>query len=114
MVRDDLERLLDDLTLGTLVFGIAIGWSLYSAAHGFAVFIDGLTTNIPSQDSPFSETIAGGGLTWAVGHHIVTLDALLIGLVELAVVVAAAVYLRARRSPASSDGSGPRTGELAP
>jgi hypothetical protein len=106
-MRDDLERLFDDLTLGTLVFGIAIGWSLYSVAHGFAVLIDGLTTHLSSREGPFSETVAGGGLSWSVGHHIVTLDALLIGLVELAVVVAAAVYLRARRSPASSDGSGP-------
>ena len=99
-MREDVERLLQDLTLGTLVFGIAIGWSLYSVAHGAAVFVDGLTTHLSSQDSPFSQTVSGGGLTWAVGHHIVTLDPLLIGLVELALVIAAAIYVNRRRASA--------------
>jgi hypothetical protein len=92
-VREDVEKLLRDATIRTLALGIAIGWSLYSVAHGFGIFIDGLTTHLPSQDGPFSQTVAGGGLTWAVGHHIVTLDPLAIGLVELALVVAAAAYL---------------------
>ena len=99
-MHEDVEKLLQDLTLGTLVFGIAIGWSLYSVAHGAAVFIDGLTTHLSSQDSPFSQTVSGGGLSWAVGHHIVTLDPLLIGLVELAVVMTAAVFVNKRRASA--------------
>jgi hypothetical protein len=40
------------------------------------------------------------GLTWTVSNHIITLDALAVGLIELAVAVGVVVYLR-RRDPAS-------------
>ena len=95
-MRGDLEELFQDITLGTLAFGIAIGWSMFSVAHGFAIFADGLTTHLASQEGSFSPTVSGGGLTWEVGHHIVALDSLVIGLVELALVVAAAAYLKNR------------------
>jgi hypothetical protein len=99
-MREDFEKLIQDTTLGTLAFGIAIGWSLFSVAHGLAIFVDGLTTHLSSQEGPFSQTVSGGGLTWVVGHHILTLDPLVVGLVELTLVVTAAAYLKRRRSPA--------------
>src|SRR5262245_1071831 len=97
-MRDDLDALLRDATLTTLLLAIAIGWSLYQFAHGVSTFIDGLLTHLPSGTSnPCSAPITGGGLTWVVGHRIVTLDAALIGGIELVIAVAAAVIVQRRR-----------------
>jgi hypothetical protein len=88
-MRDDLERLLDDLTLVTLALAIAAGWSLYQVAHGFATFVDALSVN------PENVGVANG-LTWVVGGRYVTLDGLVIGLLELAVVLIVAVFIARR------------------
>jgi hypothetical protein len=97
-MREDLDRLLDDLTLMTLGLAIALGWSLYQVAHGVAVLLDGLSTHLAPQEDPFSSVVAGGGMTWAIGHHILTLDQLVVGLIELAVVLAVALWLSRRSS----------------
>jgi len=97
---DDLEQLLRDVTLTAVAFAIAIGWSLYQTAHGVGLFIDGLTAHVPAElgnGVNFSSS-SGGGLTWIVGRHIVSLDAFVTGLVELAVVLALAVFVRRRGS----------------
>ena len=97
MLRDDLERLLEDVTLLTIGFAIALGWSLFQFARGVATFVDGLTTHLPPNDEGgFSFGSVGGGMTWQVGHHIVSLDGMLTGLIELLLVLAVAVYVRAR------------------
>jgi hypothetical protein len=33
-MRDEIEKMLRDLTLTGIAFAIAIGWSLYQLAHG--------------------------------------------------------------------------------
>jgi hypothetical protein len=94
-MRADLERLLDDVTLVTLALAIAIGWSLFQVAHGFGVFVDGLLTHVP----PGSGGVAfGSGLEWVVGRRVVDLDQLLLGVVELALTVGAALLVTRRAS----------------
>ena len=98
-MHDDLERLLRDVSLVTLAFGIAIGWSLYQFAHGVATFVDGLVTHLPASETNGFSPIPGGGLTWVVGHRIVALDGIVIALIQLAVVLALAAFLRRRSRP---------------
>ena len=97
-MRDDLDSLLKDTTLTTLLLAIAIGWSLYQFAHSVGTFIDGLLTHFPPGviDS-FSAPITGGALTWVVGHRLVTLDAAFVGAIELSIAVTAAVFVQRRR-----------------
>jgi hypothetical protein len=92
-----LDELLRDVTLVTLAFAIAIGYSLYQLAHGVATFVDELTIHLPPHSGPFYPSVTGGqGLTWEVGHRVVALDGVAIGLIELALVVLAAVYVKDR------------------
>jgi hypothetical protein len=102
-MRDELDRLLREATLFTLAFAIAIGWSLYQFAHGVATFLDALITHLPPGSNnrfiPFYGE--GGGLTWVVGRHVVTLDGMFLGLVELAVVLLVAAIVRRRTAPPS-------------
>jgi hypothetical protein len=93
-MRDEFEHLLEDITLLTLTFAIALGWSLYTFVHGIALFIDGLLDH--SHDSGL---IGGGvGATWVVGGRLVTLDNMIIGLVEIIAVVVVIVLVQRRRS----------------
>ena len=93
-VREELDHLLEDVTLLTLTFAIALGWSLYTLAHGVAFFVDGLLDH--SNDSGL---VGGGtGATWSVWHRVVTLDGIIVGLVELVVVLAVMVLVRRRRT----------------
>lgn len=96
-----LDELLRDVTLVTLAFAIAIGYSLYQLAHGVAIFVDGLTTHYPAHTAvPLYAPPPGQGLTWEIGHRLVTLDSLFIGLIELALVVLAAAYVKSRSAAA--------------
>jgi len=97
-MREDLERLLRDTTLTTLALAIAIGWSLFEVCRGAATLVDGLTTHAGNPNSD-AIIVNGYGLTWMVGHHILTFDALVIGLVELAVALGVAVIVRRRVEP---------------
>ncbi len=94
-MRDDLERLLDDITLVTLALAIAVGYALFQFAHGVAVLVDGAATHLPSGD--LFGGVSGYGLTWQVGHHLLSFDSLVVGAIELVVALAAAVWV-ARRS----------------
>jgi len=96
-MRADLERLLDDITLMTLAFAIAVGWSLFQFAHGLAVFVDGLLTHVPAGE-PGGFSFSTSGLQWFVGHRYVDLDPLFTGAVELAVTLAVAVFVARRTS----------------
>jgi hypothetical protein len=89
-VRDDLAALVKDVGLATVGLGVAFGYALFNFAGGVAQFVDGLLTRASSTDG----TGSGLGLTWDVGHRLVTLDAMLVGAVELIVVLAAAYYVR--------------------
>jgi hypothetical protein len=99
VLRDELDRLLEDVTLLTIGFAIALGWSLYSLAHGVAICIDELTVHYPPNDATSgfpSGGNANGGLSWDVGRHVITLDPILVGLLQLTFVLAVAVYVRSR------------------
>src|SRR5947207_15977958 len=98
-MRDELDNLLRDVTLTTLSFAVALGWSLYQLAHGVAVFIDNLTTHVPSDLHSYS--VPGAGLTWVVGHRVVALDGLLIGLLALPAAVLGPVVARRPPRPTS-------------
>jgi hypothetical protein len=101
-MREDLERLLRDTTLTTLALAIAVGWSLFQVCHGTATLVDGLTTHVNNAGTD-GFAINGYGMTWAVGHRLLSLDSLVVGLVELAVALAVAVFVRRRiaTAPAS-------------
>jgi hypothetical protein len=90
-VRDDLAALVEDVGLATVGLGVAFGYALYSFGVGVAQLVDGLLTRTSSS----SESVgAGPGLTWRVDGRLVTVDALLVGAIELAVVLAAAYLVR--------------------
>jgi hypothetical protein len=98
-MREELDRLLEDITLLTIAFAIALGWSLFQLAHGVATFLDGLTIHLPDPngDSGFSGPVnSGGGLSWIVGRHVISLDGMVVGLIELALVLAVATFVRSR------------------
>jgi hypothetical protein len=95
-MREELDRLLEDLTLLTIAFAIALGWSLFQLAHGVATFIDGLTVHVPAGTDGGQFFGQGGGLSWIVDRHIISLDGILTGLVELASVLLVAVFVRSR------------------
>ena len=97
MLRDELDRFLEDVTLLTVAFAIAFGWALYSLAHGVAICIDELTVHYPPRDAgSFPSGNANGGLSWDVGRHVITLDPILVGLLQLIFVLAVAMYVRSR------------------
>ena len=94
-MRDAFERLLRDATLVTIALGIALGWALFQVAEGVSLLVTTLLTETPTAAEVghyFFEP-----LTWRVGGRVLTLGALARGLVELAVVLAVAVFLGRRR-----------------
>jgi hypothetical protein len=99
-LRDELDRLLEDTTMLTVAFAIALGWSVYELARGVATFVDGLTLHLPAPDANGFGAGFGssGGLSWVVGRHVISLDGMLIGLLQLVLVLAVAAYVRARIS----------------
>jgi hypothetical protein len=98
-MRQELDEFLGQRRLQTLGFAIALGWSLYQTAHGVAVFVDGLLTHLPPQIGGY---VGQGGLTWVVRHHLVSVDQLLEGAIELLLVVVAWILV-SRRGPKSLD-----------
>jgi hypothetical protein len=99
-VLDAVEEVLADVKLTTLAFAIAIGWSIYQVAYGVGQLVDGLLTHLSSDGSGFGPT---GALTWVVGHHIVSLDTLLVGVLELTTALVVAAFVRRRYASAQSD-----------
>ena len=91
VVRSDLERHLRDVTLITLVFAIAIGWSLYQVASAlgyFFVTIFQRADNTP--DTAFS---------FALRSHVFYFDPLVESLIALGFLLAVALYVRRRFGP---------------
>jgi hypothetical protein len=85
---------LQDTTLTSLAFAIALGWSLIQVVEGLAALI---TNALPDSggDDPFHPLL---GWTW--GGHIFDFQQLLYGLIEFAVVLV--VFLLVRRRLRSS------------
>ena len=97
-LRAQLEDLRRDAPLVTLALGIAAAYALLDIAHGVAGFIEGLLTNQSSDGGLPISFLTGGndGLSWRLGHRVLTFDRLVTGLIELGVVVSAAVLVRRR------------------
>jgi hypothetical protein len=91
-MRADLEELLREVTLITLAFAIALGWSLYQVASGFAYFVSILLQRFSAEEfgSPASD------LSWQVGHRVLAFGALVRGLVELGLVLGVILLVRRR------------------
>lgn len=96
MLGDGLEELLRDRPLTTLALGVAAAYALLDVGRGVDDFVEGLVTHRHVQAGvPFNfVSPSQGGLSWTIGHRILTFDKLLLGLVELAVVVGAALFVR--------------------
>ena len=95
-MRDSIQRVLRDGALVMVAFAIALGWSLYSVAQGASAFVTVLLNEIPNEPSGLGVDpirYAYGSLTWRVGDRYLTFGPLVGGLVELAVVLAAAVLV---------------------
>jgi ABC-type arginine transport system permease subunit len=99
-MRQSIERLLRDATLVTLALALALGWTLVLFAQGVSETITTLFTHY--SDSDLLDLSGGRPLTWAVGDRVLTLNALVSGLIALGVVVAVAMLIdrRSRTRPA--------------
>jgi hypothetical protein len=93
-VRSDLDRLLREVTLTTLAFGIALGWSLFQAVQGVAYFITTLLQRVSTDE--FGPSGPSGDLSWQVGNHVLQFGPLLRGFLELAAVLLVIVLVRRR------------------
>ena len=96
VVRSDLEQLLRDTTLTTLVFAIALGWSLFQVVSGLGYLIVGAFQKTSPDD------LYGGSLSFTLGRHVFIFQPLLQGLVELAAVIALLVFVLRRRTQISN------------
>jgi len=93
-VRDHLDRILHDATFTAVALAIAAGWSLYQVALGIADIVEGLLTHYPSIEYA---AVNGQALTWRIGQdHLLTIDQLMKGSVELCVVLLAAIFISTR------------------
>lgn len=96
-VQEALDRLLREAMLVTIALGIGLGWSLFQVAQGVATSVSGLLTKYPASElAGYSNSQP---LTWIVHGRVLTFASLLTGLIELAVVLAVAVYLTSRARP---------------
>jgi len=98
--------MLRNRALVALAFGIALGWALIQVAEGVAGLVAGLLYEIddsgdgPNFFAPYALTRWGGVLTWDVGGRVLALGPLVAGLVQLGVVLVAALFVFRRRPPA--------------
>jgi hypothetical protein len=96
--RDALEDLVRDRPLTTLALGVAAAFALLDVGRGVDSLVEGLATHQQGQAGiPFGfVSPSQGGLSWTIGHRVLTFDKLLLGLIELAVVAAVALLLSRR------------------
>jgi hypothetical protein len=92
-VREAFDRLLRDRPVVAVALGVALGWSLIQVAAGVAAVVTGLLTK-----NDFTGYAGGGVLTWEVGGRILTFGTLVVGLVQLAVVLAVALFVFRERN----------------
>jgi hypothetical protein len=97
-MREALDKLLRDLTLVTVALAIALGWSLFQFASGVSELVTTFLIEYPeSAEGNLARTFGfTRPLTWTVGDRVLTFGALLAGTIELAVVVAVALFVRRR------------------
>jgi hypothetical protein len=104
-MRADLGRLIRDVSLVTLALAIALGWAVLDLTRGIASFVDHLLLHVPAhQDNAiaFAYSPGGGALTWVVHQHVITLDGMLTGAIEVGAVLLAATLIARRRFSESS------------
>jgi hypothetical protein len=109
-VFDDLIRFMREPSWISLALAIPLGWSVFQLAHGVAAFVDALFFHLPPRQAglggiyayPIAYASGGGALTWGVHQHVVTLDGILIGAIEVTLVVLVATFVARRRASASS------------
>lgn len=90
-MKTNLIGVLRDVQLTTLAFAIALGWSLYQTALGFATFVEALT----SRTNGFTGYVgATTGLTWIWHDHVFTFGLFVLGLIELGTVLLVAALVR--------------------
>jgi hypothetical protein len=109
-VKQGLANVLRDVSLTTLALAIALGWSLYQTGQGVAYFVEGIAAHRSGSLNggsfvPVSGGVAGGPLTWVVGGRLLTFDQLVMGLIELGLVLAVAIYVRHITRSQVDDGS---------
>jgi hypothetical protein len=94
-VRESIQRVLRDGTLVTVAFAIALGYSLYSVAQGANYLVTTFFREFPDQPGigDLGQAFAVGSLTWEVGDRYLTFGALVGGLLEVGVVLAAAAFV---------------------
>jgi hypothetical protein len=99
-MRNSLDRLLGDVTLVTLALAIALGWSLFQVAAGLSAFV---STLLIETDAGLilRATRLGEPLTWEVKGRVFMLGPLLRALIEVAVVLLVALWIRSRRTVAA-------------
>ena len=100
MLREELDHLCRDVPLTTLALGIAAGFAILDLGRGVSSFVEGLLTNEHHSDFISASFFSGtsGGLSWQVGHRVLTFDRILSALIELAVVAIAAIVVARRRA----------------
>src|SRR5205823_1791012 len=95
-MRNAFDRLLSDFTLVGLGLGIALGWSLFQVAQGVSTLISSLLIDYPHSTDLLYSVRHTEALTWVVGNRVLTFGPLLRGLVELAIVLTVALFIRSR------------------
>jgi hypothetical protein len=114
-LRAGLHRFLRDPWVLTLAFGIALAWALFEVAQGIGQLVAGLLFEISDADEDnvgrlFLSARYTNVLTWDVGGRVVTFGQLVVGLSELAAVVATAAFVyrwRLRDESSREAGSAP-------
>lgn len=104
-MKVDFAGVIRDVQLATLAFAIALGWSLYQAALGVGIFIEGVTVHERGVNQ-FTGFLTlpqeGTGLTWIWGNHLFIFGQLVLGLIELGTVLLVAMLVR-RKSPRADE-----------
>lgn len=102
-MRADLRRLAHDTWLVTIGLALALGWALTDLVRGIGSFVDHLMLHVPTSNGingAFTQIYspAGNALTWVVHGHVITVDGIVIGLIEVAAVLVVAILVARFRS----------------
>ena len=102
-MRADLRRLVQDAWLVTIGLALALGWALTDLVRGIGSFVDHLMLHVPTGNglnSAYTQIYAPGGnaLTWVVHGHVVTVDGIVVGLIEVAAALMVAILVARYRS----------------
>jgi len=87
-VRREVDQLLRDVTLVTLVFAIAIGWALYQVGSALGYFF--ITIFQKAENTPDT------AFSFSVGSHVFYFDPLIESLIAFAFLFVVALLVRRR------------------